>query len=297
MFENTAELRPQAPFDLGQSLAFLRGFPLTRGDQTITDDAVTRAVVAGGETVVFRVVEQGTTDAPSLGVTLYAERPISDAVREAALDRVAFFLSIADDLTPYYAIGREDAAFAPVIAQLYGYHQVKFLTPFDNAAWAILSQRTPMAAARKTWNALIDRYGSSLTADGTTYRAFPTAERLATVNPDDLSAILPNLRKAHYLHAAARAFDDVDEQWLRSAPYDEVNDWLRRIPGIGEWSATFVLIRALGRMAGISSEDALLRAAAKVYGPQAGTPDGLRAIARRYGDHQGYWAHYLRAFA
>ncbi len=168
----SATLRPNAPFDFGQSLAFLRGFPLTRGDQTITGDAVTRAVVAGGETVIFRVVGQGTTDEPALDVTLYAERSISDAVREAALDRVAFFLSIADDLAPFYAIGREDAAFAPVIAQLYGYHQVKFLTPFDNAVWAILSQRTPMAAARKTWAALIDRYGSSLTVDGTTYRAF-----------------------------------------------------------------------------------------------------------------------------
>jgi DNA-3-methyladenine glycosylase II len=275
----------------------LRGFPLMRDDQTITDDTVTRAVVAEGETVVFRVGSDGTPDEPTLGVRLFAARPISDAVRAAALDRIAFFLSIADDLAPFYAIGREDAAFAPVIAQLYGYHQVKFLTPFDNAAWAILSQRTPMAAARKAWNALIDRYGSSLTVDGTRYRAFPDAERLATVNPDDLLAVLPNLRKAPYLHAAARAFDDVDEQWLRTAPYDDVNAWLRRIPGIGEWSATFVLIRALGRMEQSSAEDAALRAAAKVYGPVAGTPDGLRDIARRYGAYQGYWTHYLRAFA
>ena len=297
MYDIAVALTPKAPFDFGQSLAFLRAFPLMRGDQAITDDSLTRAVVASGETIVFRAVDEGTVDEPLLGVTLYAERPITDAVREAALNRVAFFLSIADDLAPFSAIGQEDSAFAPVIAQLHGYHQVKFLTPFDNAAWAILSQRTPMAAARKTWNALIDRYGSSLTVDGTAYRAFPPAERLATVNPDDLLDILPNLRKAPYLHAAARAFDDVDEQWLRTAPYDEVDAWLRRIPGIGEWSATFVLIRALGRMERTSAEDALLRAAAKVYGPEAGTPDGLRDIARRYGPYQGYWALYLRTFA
>ncbi len=289
-------LTPIPPFDFAQSLAFLRGFPLMRGDQTITDDALTRAVVAAGETVAFRVVGQGTTDEPAVGVTLYAERPISDIVREAALDRIAFFLSIADDLAPFYAIGRADAAFAPVIAQLYGYHQAKFLTPFDNAAWAILSQCTPMTAARKTWDTLIERYGSSLTVEGRIYRAFPTAERLATVNPDDLLAILPHLRKASYLHAAARAFDDVDEIWLRIAPYDDVRAWLLRIPGIGEWSAAFVLTRALGRMDRHAGEDALLRAAAKVYGPAAGTPAGLEEIARRYGPYQGYWAHYLRAF-
>ncbi len=291
-----AELKPVAPFDFGQSLAFLAGFSLTRGDVAITADILTRAVVVAGEPVVFRVVGRGSVDAPTLHITLYTEKPITDAVRESALDRVGFFLSIADDLTPFYALGREDAAFAPVIAQLNGYHHVKFLTPFENAAWAILSQRTPMVTARKTWNALIAQYGRSLTVDGETYRAFPTAERLATTDPDDLLAIVPHLRKAPYLHAAARAFDEVDEQWLRTAPYDAVNGWLRRIPGIGEWSAAFVLIRGLGRMESSSTEDALIRAAAHIYGPPAATPEGVRSIARHYGPSQGYWAHYLRAF-
>ncbi len=296
MDDTATELTPKAPFDFGQSLAFLGGFPLMRGDTGIADGALTRAVVVAGETVVFQVESRGTIDEPLLHCTLFAERPITDVVREAALDRIAFFLSIADDLAPFYAIGRADAAFAPVIEHLYGYHQAKFLTPFDNAAWAILSQRTPMAAARKTWDALVERYGSCLTVGGRTYRAFPTAERLATVNPDDLLAILPNLRKAPYLHAAARAFEDVDEHWLRIAPYDDVRAWLLRISGIGDWSATFVLTRALGRMERHAGEEALLRAAAKVYGPSAATPDGLDAIARCYGTYQGYWAHYLRAF-
>jgi len=296
LYDIAAELTPKTPFDFGQSLAFLGGFPLMRGDTEIADGALTRAVVVAGETVVFRVESRGTIEAPVLHCRLYAERPITDAVREAALDRIAFFLSIADDLAPFYAIGRADAAFAPVIEYLYGYHQAKFLTPFDNAAWAILSQRTPMAAARKTWDALIERYGSRLTVGGRTYRAFPPAERLATVNPDDLLAILPNLRKAPYLHAAARAFEDVDEIWLRTAPYDDVRAWLLRIPGIGDWSATFVLSRALGRMERHAGEEALLRAAAKVYGPTTGTPGGLDAIANRYGPFQGYWAHYLRAY-
>src|ERR1700710_1876207 len=106
MEEISATLHPKAPFDFGQSLAFLRGFPLMRDDQTITDDTVTGAVVAEGETVFFGVGSDGPPDEPTLGVRLFAARPISDAVRAAALDRIAFFLSIADDLAPFYAIGR-----------------------------------------------------------------------------------------------------------------------------------------------------------------------------------------------
>jgi DNA-3-methyladenine glycosylase II len=225
---------------------------------------------------------------------LSTDVPITDALREAALDRVGFFLSIADDLAPFYALGRDDPAFAPVIDQLYGYHHVKFLTPFENAAWAIIAQRVQMPVARKLRQALMERYGGTLTVDGVTFRAFPTAERLATAGPDELLDILPTLRKAPYLHGVARAFDDVDEGWLRAAPYDEVYAWLRAIPGIGEWSAAFILIRGLGRMERISNEVALLRAAERVYGPRAATPQGFARIAATYGPYQGYWGHYLR---
>jgi DNA-3-methyladenine glycosylase II len=50
-------------------------------------------------------------------------------------------LSLGDDLRPFYAVAETDPAFAPLVQELYGYHQVKFLMPFENACWAILSQR------------------------------------------------------------------------------------------------------------------------------------------------------------
>jgi DNA-3-methyladenine glycosylase II len=289
-------LSPTPPFDFAQSLAFISGFPVTRGEQAIADGALTRAVAIEGSTVVFRVTAAGTVDEPRLTCTLYANTPIFDALRDAAQDRIGFFLSIDDDLAPFYAIGRGDPAFAPAIAQLYGYHHVKFLTPFENAAWAIIAQRVQMPVARKMRQALLARYGGATTVDGVEHRAFPTAERLATIDPDELLEILPTLRKAAYLHAAARAFDDVDEQWLRTAPYADVYAWLRAIPGIGEWSATFILIRGLGRMEQVSSEAALLRAAERVYGARAATPEGYAQIAATYGPYQGYWSHYLRAY-
>lgn len=297
MHQSQATLNPTPPFDFARSLAFIGGFPLTRGEPGIAGDTLARAVMIESRPLVFRVVSTGTVEAPRLDCALFADAPITNAVCEATWDRIGFFLSTSDDLAPFYTIGRDDPAFAPVIDQLYGYHQVKFLTPFENAAWAILSQRVQMPVARKMRQALIARYGGAITVDGVEYRAFPDAERLATIAPDELLDILPTLRKAPYLHGAARAFDDMDEQWLRTAPYEEVSTWLRAIPGIGEWSATFILIRGLGRMECLSAEPAVLRAAERVYGPRAATPAGLAQVAASYGPYQGYWAHYLRAYA
>ncbi|MFB9991547.1 hypothetical protein ACFFLM_06145 [Deinococcus oregonensis] len=102
--------------------------------------------------------------------------------------------------------------------------------------------------------------------------------------------------------AVVQAFGEVEEAWLRQGPPSEVRAWLRGIHGIGEWSASFVLLRGLGRMDGavLDNSDSLFRrelmnAAANVYGPLG--VEALSAHAHHYGVWQGYWAHYLRAAA
>jgi hypothetical protein len=42
-------------------------------------------------------------------------------LHQTVRERISFFLSLDDDLRPFYAIGEEDPAFEPVIQMLYGY--------------------------------------------------------------------------------------------------------------------------------------------------------------------------------
>jgi DNA-3-methyladenine glycosylase II len=64
---------------------------------------------------------------------LYSDSTISDELHEAVRDRIGFFPSLEDDLQVFYALAEEDPAFEPVMQELYGYHQVKFLSPFEKA--------------------------------------------------------------------------------------------------------------------------------------------------------------------
>jgi DNA-3-methyladenine glycosylase II len=109
--------------------------------------------------------------------------------------------------------------------------------------------------------------------------------------------VIRNQRKAEYLSAVARAFMPMDEEFLRKASYKDVEAWLREIPGIGSWSAEFILLRGLGRMERVPfTEKRLLEAASRVYGQgEAMTRQSIQSIAQKYGSWQGYWAHYLRA--
>ncbi len=286
----TGSLSAVPPFDFTRSLAFLGEFPPANHQQIIREGSLTKAVMIDGQSVVFRV----TASAAGLDYTLFAAQPISAELQHAAADRIAFFLSLADDLRPFYALAQTDPPFAPVLERLYGYHQVKFLTPFENACWAILSQRIPVRVGLTLKARLSDQLGESLTVKGVTHTAFPDAPRLLE-RARDLDAIVANQRKADYLRAAAQAFAAVDETWLRNAPYADVEAWLLAIKGIGAWSANFILIRGLGRMDRVPiTEGRMLDAVRKVYGADLGEQDVIE-LGAHYGDYQGYWAHYLRA--
>jgi DNA-3-methyladenine glycosylase II len=299
LYSTTGYLTATPPFDFARSLEFLGAFQPGAGEQALNEGTLTKAVLIDGQTIVFRVASSDDIEAPQLDYTIFSDQPIGAATARAAADRIGFFLSLEDDLGPFYALGRDDPTFAPIVERLYGYHQVKFLTPFECACWAILSQRNTMPIARRLKQALIERFGANLEVDGRDYQAFPDAARLAGADPTDLLAIVRNLRRDEYLAAVARAFSVADEAWLRSAAYDEAEAWLRSIDGIGPWSAAFVLLRGLGRAERLPvGEKRLAIAAGKLYtgGPPLDEA-GLGRVAKRYGLWQGYWAHYVRVGA
>jgi DNA-3-methyladenine glycosylase II len=296
-YSTQGTLAPTPPFDFAKSLDFLGFFAPMEGEQVLATRALAKAVLIGGQIVVFQLAAAGSVEQPRLEYTLHSDQPVDAATCAAAEARIAFFLSLYDDLRPFYAIGRDDLRFASVIERLYGYHQVKFLTPFENACWAVLTQRTPIPIAKQLKHGLVERFGASLIVDDQRYTAFPEPAHLADADTAELLELVGNPRRAEYLRAVARAFAAADEAWLRAAPYAEVEAWLRAIKGMGAWSTTFVLLRGLGRMDHLPVGEARLgQAAAKVYGHMLADAE-LAALAERYGASRGYWAHYLRVGA
>lgn len=286
-------LTPALPFDFAQTLRFLDMFSPASGEHTVIEETLTKAVMVNREAVAFTI---GRAESETLRYTLSAAT-MTEEIERAALDRVRFYLSLDDDLAPFYHIALDhDEAFAPIVRRLYGFHQVKFLTPFENAAWAVLTQRMPIPIARRVKNAIVERYGGGVTVNGRVYRAFPEPETLAAVPFDDLQALIKNERKTGYLGAVARAFAEVDEQWLRTGDYEAVRAWLLAIDGIGAWSSHFVLVRGLGRMEDMDfAERHLLAAAQRVYGADIISAELRDRLMRLYGPHIGYWAFYLRS--
>jgi DNA-3-methyladenine glycosylase II len=274
------------------------------GEQTLASRKMSKTISIQAQPFLFELQSTGTVEAPKLQYQIYSPRPIEPDQQYLVEDRIRFFLSLDDPLQDFYALAREDKPFWAVVEHMYGLHQVKFMSPFEIAIWAVLTQRQPIAISRKVKQALKEAYGSCMEINGTRFIAFPEPAQLISIPPEELNQIIKNERKVEYLLAVTKAFYQVDEQFLRSGPYKEVEEWLLKIKGIGDWSAHFILIRGLGRMekVGITPdtihEKILGEAVSRVYSPGESVNDEkILQLADRYGDWQGYWSYYLRVMA
>jgi DNA-3-methyladenine glycosylase II len=270
------EISLREPFDFSLTLGFLRAFSPMAGEQRVSGDALTKSWMVGETAVAVTMKQRGARLSCALDRSL-------DAKSESTLAaRVASFVSADEDLSEFYALASRDERFAPVAKKLRGFHHPKFGTPFEAAVWSVLNQRVGIAQARKMKAALVAGRA-----------AFPEARTLARLGERELARTLGNERKARAVFAVSQAFAQVDEKWLQSAPMPEVDAWLRRIWGVGEFASGFILYRGLGRARSLPWSDMFVRAARKTY------PGADRAALERkgdaYGRWKGHWALYLWA--
>ncbi len=289
------ELPVTPPFSLEQTLSFVRAFyardyERVPAHEQIVEGRLRRVVNVAGKPLLFEV-EAGTAE--TVVVTLHAER-LDDALIAAATDRVRFYLGLDDDLEPLY--NRADPVFRSVLEDLYGYHMLKVLTPFEAACWAMVQQRTPNAFAHKTMARFAEQFGNRLTVGSRTYTAFPEARAMAGDPHARVLAATNNTRKTERMLSLIGAFAGADETFLRCAPYGDVARWLLKIKGFGAWSVDFVMLRGLGRTDFAPWTDTgLLWAISKIYtGGFEVSPGYARELAERYGGEQGLWAHYVK---
>jgi AraC family transcriptional regulator of adaptative response / DNA-3-methyladenine glycosylase II len=118
---------------------------------------------------------------------------------------------------------------------------------FEVAVRAIIGQQVSVKAARTLHARLVERLGESIaTPFPAITRLHPTPERVASARVEELAAIgLPKARAAA-LHALAKA---VASDRLRLGPGadpDATREVLLSLPGIGPWTAEYVLMRGLG---------------------------------------------------
>jgi len=135
---------------------------------------------------------------------------------------------------------------------------------------------------------LVCLYGKQISAgERELTRLFPTANVLATA---DLSNIGVTSARAKTLRVFSRAVADGSLSFEGTS--GQVLDALTKLPGIGEWTAQYIALRALQEPDAFPASDLALRRAAASGGTPLSTRE-LEAMAERWRPWRGYAAMYL----
>jgi AraC family transcriptional regulator of adaptative response / DNA-3-methyladenine glycosylase II len=183
-------------------------------------------------------------------------------------------------------IGAELAAdplVGPLVRQRPGLRIPGAWEPFECAVRAVLGQQVSVAAARTFAHRLVARAGLAIRGggDGLTH-LFPTPASLAGA---EVSGLGITRSRAATLHALARAV--LEGRIDFGAAPNELVAAMAALPGIGPWTAQYVLMRALAEPDALPNADLVLR---RVAGNGAGMLSG-RQLEERARDWQP-WRSY-----
>jgi DNA-3-methyladenine glycosylase II len=218
-----------------------------------------------------------------------------DADPAAVTKQVARILSLDHDGTGFVEAGRRDPVLGRLQAVAPGLRPPQFHSPYEAAAWAVLSARRPARQMAQLRDRLAEAYGTGFDLAGQRWHAFPTPRALLAV--EDFPG-LPELKLTR-LHAVARAALDgkLDVDRLTAVDPDTAMAQLRELPGIGPFYASLVVIRSCGLAdVLVVNEATALEAIRDLYGlPTRPTPDQVAELAEAWRPFRTWAAVLLRA--
>ena len=288
----TFTLEPLGPFSLAATTRFLEGFT-PAGYTGAAAQPLELAFPAEGSWQTAGVVVREHSD----GVAGEIVSPPGPGAELAAAIRsqVARILSLDVDGSGFPAVGERDPVVAGLQRRYPGLRPVGFWSPYEAAAWAVISHRIRISQAAAIKARMAQQLGEPVSFGDHVVHAFPAPHRLARLGT------FPGLsgRKPEWLRSLAEAAlnGHLDAGKLRALPPGQALAQLKQLPGIGDFSAELVLLRGAGSPDHIPRhEPRLSRATALAYClPQPPSADQLLRISENWRPYRTWVTLLLRA--
>ena len=229
-------IRPDTSFSLAAAAAF--GFGPRTGRPGPAADKMGLAFVADD---MYHHAGVHLVQEPGGAITVTID---TAADPDAVLSQVRRILSLDHEGARWAEVGTRDPVIGALQREHAGLRPVLFHSPYEAAAWSIISARRYRSQAAAIRERICAEIGRTYVIAGEEIRAFPLPHRL--LKADTLPGVAPN--RVQWLHAVARAALDgaLHPGVLTSMAAEDALAYLQKLPGIGPAYATLVLLRATG---------------------------------------------------
>jgi AraC family transcriptional regulator of adaptative response / DNA-3-methyladenine glycosylase II len=280
------KLSYRPPYDWDAVLSFLacRAIP---GVEVVEGDRYARVIALGGVAGTLGV-RPATRNRIEIDVRFpnLAALPQILARARRVFDLAADPVRIGEHLS-------RDPALAPLVTARPGLRSPGAWDGFELAVRAILGQQITVAAARRLAGKLVQAYGAPLPEpwrrEGLEM-AFPAPQRLVGAEIATLGT--PGAR-GRALSALAAAVVADPALFGPRADLQIAVARLRSLPGVGEWTAQYIAMRALREPDAFPAADVGLMRALVPLGAERPSPDQLLARAEAWRPWRAYAAQHL----
>lgn len=238
------ELPVAKPYRLDLTVTVLRRLSSNIVDVFTPDGEYLRVLGHFEQPVLVRV----SSKAPdALAVTLQGDR----AAHREALEVVGSMLGTGRTLTHFNRAAARISWLRPLAVRARGVKPPRYPTLWEACVNAIVFQQVSLAAATAILRRLILALGSPVVShDDVMLHAFPNADSLLRADDDVLRAAGLSAQKIATLRRVGEALASgaLGETMLEERTSAEAATLLTSIKGIGQWTATVILLRGLGRL-------------------------------------------------
>ena len=289
------DIKPTPPFSFDLSAGIF-----SEGDERIQryeSSTYQQVIRPNGKLVLVALRSSGTVDEPELSVNLMPDEDLSSYDIRMAGEIVRDLFNMNLDLLPFYETVKGDRVMTKITQLLRGLRNPSTATVFEALVDSIVEQQISLKVAWSLERRLIETFGDILPLGEKTYYAFPEPEKLAGTTVEELRGCGLSTRKSEYIRDLAQLVQkglDLEKFKDYQNP-DKIIEELRRIRGVGVWTAELAMIRGMSKLDAMPADDLGLRRCISHYycADRKITGDQARRVAEAWKGWRGLASFYL----
>ena len=234
------ELYPPKEFDFEQCLDFLAR-DVQEMLHKIKDGYLIKLLKIDEEMILCKIEAEHKV----IKVEFLSGKPSYEG-REAIAKYIWEWFDLDQNLEEFYSIASEDKILSPLVKRYYGLRIVGMPDLFESLVWAIIGQQINLNFAYTLKKRFVQDFGESIVFENETYWVFPSYDKIAQIEVDELRNHQFTTRKAEYIIGIAKAMTTNEiskEALLNQHDFEKIKQSLMALRGVGAWSADYVLMK------------------------------------------------------